>query len=157
MDEAKNMFAAMLGVKNPPAYEPRHVAAPASGSLAQPPPPPLPDGASVDALTVQEMVVEEMAVEKAALEESCASLAAEKKRLMSRMSELVAANVALECDRFWSNARICELADELVAEREESARLRELVDELDEKLARLNRRLVASRRPGWFAKPPVGS
>ena len=142
MDEAKDMFAAMLGVKKPPAYEPRRVATAAPAKPPEPPPAPA-DGADVDALEVQEMVVEAMAEEKAALEE--------------RAAELAAANVALECDRFWSSARMYELMDELAAEREESARLREIVDELDEKLARLNRRLVASRRPGWFAKPPLGS
>ena len=149
------MFAKMLGVKRPPesAPAPHPAARPAAAPQGEPSVSSEP--AHVDDLEVQALVVEEMAVEKVALEESYSRLAAEKAALSGKVADLVAANTARECERLCAEARASVLADELAAANAENAELRSALDELEEKLARMNRRLVALRRPGWFAKPPV--
>ena len=85
MDDEKDLFAEMLGMKRKPEERPR------VQPVATPPPEP-----EVDELTVQRIVVEEMAADKAELESERDALAADKAALETQLSEARAENAELE-------------------------------------------------------------
>ena len=144
MDEAQDMFAAMLGVGKPASAPARSAARRGAGAMAQ-----KADSAPVvDALAVQELVVEEMAGEKVVLEEKCAGLAAECARLKAELTAAVAAETARACELTRAEARAGELSMELAEAETRIRAFVDLVEELEGKLARMGRKLAMSRRPG---------
>ena len=141
MEEAKDMFAAMLGVKKSAI-----AAAPDSRGTAAPAPEARSAPEAVDALAVQKLVVEEMAVEKAALEESLEALESDLVNAKSEFEAACASRTAYACERFWYEARVAGLLAEVDELESSVARMRAENDELEEKLARMGRRLAESRR-----------
>ena len=163
MNEDHTMFAEMLGIKRQSSETVAHVARSVDRPSAE-------TEDFVDELDVQKEVVEEMAREKAMLEESRDLLEADKKRLESEKQALEAENQrldsekqtlegeknALELEKQTLEGKVTSLEDELSRVRAEldakAADNPELVAaraenaELEVKLARMGRTLMAARR-----------
>ena len=156
MNEDQTMFAEMLGIKRPASEKVTHVARSVDRPSVE-------AEDFVDELDVQKQVVEEMAHEKAMLEERRDILEAEKQtletenqRLETEKQALEREKGALEEEKRALEGKLASLEDELsrvraeldakVAGNPELAAARAENAELEVKLARMGRALMAARR-----------
>lgn len=135
MNEDKNMFAEMLGMKRQTQRDTVQAARPVDSASAD-------ANDTVDELDVQKEVVEEMAREKAMLEESRDILEAEKKKLEEEKLALEEKVASLEGEV----SRLMDALDTKDANNPELAALRAENAALEVKLARMGRSLMAARR-----------